>query len=399
MKILILNQAFYPDVVATAQMAADLAVHLVQRGHEVTVVAGRQGYDTPDARFPAQEIWRGVRIFRVASLNLGKKSPWRRALNFGSFLLGCCGRLMRLPRQDVVIALTSPPLISFLAAILVRWCGGRLISWIMDLNPDEAAAAGWLKEEGFVFRRLDALLRYSLRISSRVVVLDRFMRDRVARKGIPLERLAVIPPWPHEDQIAFDPEGRAAFRKQHGLEDAFVVMYSGNMSPLHPLDTLLAAAERLRDHARIRFVFAGGGSQKKQVQEFVRAHGLPNVLCLPYQPLEGLSASLSSADRQVVVMGPPFVGIIHPCKIYNILTLGLPFLYIGPEVSHAADILARLPPGSSGSFLHGDVEGVVDYLVRAAEAQVQPPHERLLAAEFAQAVQLGAMTALVEGLA
>src|ERR1044071_3688627 len=147
MKILILNQAFYPDVVATAQHATDLALRLAQAGHQVSVVAGCRGDDNQELEFPARETWKGIRIRRVRALALGKKSKWRRALNFASFMLGCAFRLLATPRHDVVIALTSPPLISYLAPLFVRLKGGRLVFWVMDLNPDEAIAAGWLHED------------------------------------------------------------------------------------------------------------------------------------------------------------------------------------------------------------------------------------------------------------
>ena len=112
MKVLLLNQCFYPDVVSTAQHLTDLALELAAQGHEVTVVAGRRGYDDTEARFPARERWRGVDIIRIPTLGLGKKARWRRAADFASFLMCCVLRLLVVPRQDAVVALTSPPLIS-----------------------------------------------------------------------------------------------------------------------------------------------------------------------------------------------------------------------------------------------------------------------------------------------
>ena len=80
-----------------------------------------------------------------------------------------------------------------------------------------------------------------------------------------------------------------------------------------------------------------------------------------YQPVEKLSAALSAADLHVVVMGNPFVGTIHPCKIYNILRVAAPVLYIGPSPSHVTQILQ--PEGKvSGNAQnytlvnHGEVE-------------------------------------------
>ena len=127
MKFLLLNQCFYPDVVATAQHLTDLATELSARGHEVTVVASDRGYDDPSVQFPRREIWNNIRIIRIRTLMLGKSSRWRRAINFGSFALVCALRLLVLGRFDVVVALTSPPLISFLGALLVRLRGGRAV--------------------------------------------------------------------------------------------------------------------------------------------------------------------------------------------------------------------------------------------------------------------------------
>jgi putative colanic acid biosynthesis glycosyltransferase WcaI len=178
---LLLNQCFYPDVVSTAQHLTDLAVELSNRGHSVTVIASDRGYDDPSIRFVHREQWKGITIIRVASLALGKQTKWRRAANFGSFLINCTLRLLLLPRFDRVVALTSPPLISFLGALFVRLKGGRLFFWVMDLNPDEAIAAGWLKEQSLVARVLRSFLRYSMRHAHRVIVLDRFMKHTAAR--------------------------------------------------------------------------------------------------------------------------------------------------------------------------------------------------------------------------
>ncbi|HUI06251.1 MAG TPA: glycosyltransferase family 4 protein [Verrucomicrobiae bacterium] len=369
MKVLLLNQCFYPDVASTAQHLTDLAVGLTGRGHSVSVVASQRGYDDPTARFPKRQSWNGINILRIPSLGLGKTAKWRRAADFGSYALSCATRLATLPRFDVVVALTSPPLISFLGALFVRLKGGRLIFWGMDLNPDEAIAAGWLRENSSFTRTLERMLKYSLRHTDRIVVLDRFMKDRVAQKGIAAGKIEIIRPWSHDDVVRFDVAGRQSFRERHGLTEKFVVMYSGNHSPCHPLDTLLQAAERLQAHPRIMFCFVGGGSEFKKVQAFAREQRLNNVKCLPYQPLNQLAASLSSADLHVVVMGDAFTGIVHPCKIYNVLMIGLPVLAIGPEESHIADVLRDTSrTGQARSVRHGDVDGVMNYLIQEADS-------------------------------
>jgi glycosyltransferase involved in cell wall biosynthesis len=367
LKILLLNQCFYPDVVSTAQHLTDLATELTARGHKVTVVTSDRGYDDPAMRFPRRERWNGIEIFRVRSVSLGKGSKWRRAFNFGSFLLACSLRLLVLGRFDLVVALTSPPLISFLAALFVKLNGGRLCFWVMDLNPDEAIAAGWLDERSPTAGLLQRMLRYSFKVADQTIVLDRFMKERVRAKGIDPSRITIIPPWSHDDQVGYSQTGREAFRDLHGLSDKFVVMYSGNHSPCHPLDTLLDAARALKTRREIVFCFVGGGSEQVKVRD----SGLSNVKCLPYQPLNELSGSLSAADLHVVVMGEKFVGIVHPCKVYNILSVGAPVLYIGPGPSHVTDIASQ-----QGKFFltrHGDTESVVAAILEATQCHERQP--------------------------
>src|SRR5436853_5934283 len=159
MKVLLLNQCFWPDVVATAQQLTDLAVELAERGHEVTVVCSNRGYDNQELRFPGRERWKNIEIIRVPSFPAPKDSRAGRVLNFASFLITCGFRLAVLPRQNVVVALTSPPLVAWLASLFTRCKGGRLITWIMDLNPDEAIAAGRLKSDSIAAKRLNALAR------------------------------------------------------------------------------------------------------------------------------------------------------------------------------------------------------------------------------------------------
>jgi glycosyltransferase involved in cell wall biosynthesis len=357
-------------VVSTAQHLTDLASALVSSGHEVTVIASDRGYDDPSLRFKRREHWNGIEIFRIPSLSLGKSSPWRRAINFGSFLFFCSLRLLALRRFDVVVALTSPPLISFLAALFVKLKGGSFCFWVMDLNPDEAIAAGWLEENSATTRLLQRMLNYSFRHAHHTIVLDRFMKERVVRKGIDSARVSIVPPWSH-DVVSYSQAGREAFRAKHGVADKFVVMYSGNHSPCHPLDTLLEAALALKARTEIVFFFIGGGSEQVKVRELASRYELSNVKCLAYQPLHELSNSLSGADLHVVVMGEKFVGIVHPCKVYNIMSIGAPVLYIGPQPSHITDI--ALQHGKFFLTRHGDVDCVANAITEAMRSPVRPP--------------------------
>lgn len=363
MNVLLLSQVFYPDVAAVAQYVGNLGEALAARKHNVTVLASSRGYDDPTRHYHGREVWKGVNVRRVPVLGLGKKGKLRRVLSFLSFFVSCTIPLLTIPRQDVVVVLSVPPLLATLAALFVKLRGGRLVYWVMDLNPDEAIAAGWMTSHSLPARVLEFMSCFSMRVSSEVVVLDRFMKQRIHAKGIPEAKVHVIPPWPYDQLVMYDPSGREALRASMNWQDKFVVMHAGNHSPLHPLDNLLEAALSLRDYPGIVFVFSGGGSRLPVIKQFAQDHGLKNIEVYSYRPIEELPAMLSSGDLHVVALGEPFVGIVHPSKIYNMLTIGKPILYIGPEESHISD-MRRLPGirAISHSLRHGDVTSTISVI-------------------------------------
>ena len=196
MRLLFINQTFYPDISATAQQLTDLCRELVARGHQVSVLCDRRDYLNPGHTHPYREQHEGVEVVRVASIDLGGASRLRRILSALMLNVAMAVRLSLMPKADLVIALTSPPLIAAVAAVWARLRGVPFVYWIMDLNPDQAIAAGWVREGSFRARVLRAVLRWTLKSSAKVIVLDRFMAERVQRYGVEAERIAIDPPWP-----------------------------------------------------------------------------------------------------------------------------------------------------------------------------------------------------------
>ena len=356
MKILLLNGHYWPDLsAATAQMMTGLAEELARQGHEVRVICGRRKYEEPSVLFPRREVRNGVQIARIWNSSFGKGAKWKRAVDFATWLASAELALLREPRPDVVVTLTTPPLLSVQGARYARRVGARLVPWMMDLNPDEAVAAGWLRQGSVMERFLRKALEKSFRQSAAIIALDRFMADRIAAKGIDRRKIQVVAPWAHEREVKPDPEGSKEFRVRHGLEKSFVVMYSGNHSPCHPLSSVIDAAIRLKDEDKVRFLFVGGGTGWEEIRRIKERENLTNVICLPYQPLEKVGASLGAADLHIVAMGDAFVGLVHPCKVYNLLSLGLPWIGIGPKESHLGDLLKELGDSSGcENVRHGD---------------------------------------------
>jgi len=359
--LLVFSQVFRPDPASVGQHMTDVAVGMARRGHRVLVYTSRRGYENPSIRYPKREVYEGVEIRRLSFAGFGKKNLLIRAFGTGMFMLQAIFLALFTPRLKGIFFSTSPPLIGFAAALAKIVRRVPIVYWAMDLNPDQLIAMGKIKERSAAARFLEWANRFILRRSDLIYALDRFMAQRLLQRGDLAKKMVIMPPWPHEGHM-HTPSDQSTnpFRIQHGLAGKFVFMYSGNHSPANPLKTLLDAAVRLKDRDDVRFVFVGGGLGKKEVEACIAQHQLPNVLSLPYQPIESLGESLSAADIHVVSMGDNMVGIIHPCKIYGAMAIGRPILYLGPRPSHIADILNQQSCG--WQVRHGDVDGCLKAL-------------------------------------
>lgn len=354
--LLILSQVYVPDPASVGQHLADVAAALSTRRHHTVVLTADRGYDDPTQRYRARERLDGVEVRRLPFSNFGKRSIAARVLAGLSFTLQAVWTSLRLGPIEGVLVTTSPPLGPLAGLLVSRLRRAPLTLWVMDLNPDQMIALGRLSARHPLARAFDWLNRRVLARARAVVVLDRFMAKRVLAKLDVRHKLAVLPPWSHEEHLAPVPRAGNPFRREHGLDGKFVVMYSGNHGPSNPLATALGAADRLRDDPRFAFVFVGGGIGKAEVD----AAAGPTILSLPYEPLERLRYSLSAADVHLVTLGDEVVGIVHPCKVYGAMAVERPVLLVGPEESHVGDLLGREPMG--WRVAHGDVDGMVRLL-------------------------------------
>ncbi len=357
MRVLLINQVFYPDVAATAQHAHDLARHLVAHGHEVHAIASRSIYGEKGAALPKYELVDGIHIHRVGKSLFGKSTILARLLDFGLFYMAAMIKAFLIRRPDVAVCFTTPPFIALVGWLLRLFRGTKFVYWVMDLYPDAAVACGVMKPRGLSTRFFEALNRFCLRRADRTVVLGRCMLERVREKGIDGDHLQHIGVWSDQGEIRPVPRETNPYREEWGLGNRFVIMYSGNFGLAHDVETMCEAALQLRDDDAVRFIFVGGGKKKEFVDEFVRHHRLENCVLAPYQPREKLEYSLSCADVHLATLSEGSEGVMVPCKLFGIMAAGRPTIFIGHPVSELARVLTEhdcgvvIRPGESGELV------------------------------------------------
>lgn len=363
--LVVLSQVYVPDPASVGQHMADAAAEMVRRGWRVKVLTSARGYDDPDVRYPARETIDGVEVRRLPLSSFGKRFFLLRIMAALLFMGQAVVHAVLTRRMDCLLVSTSPPMCIVAALIIGALRRTRIKFWVMDLNPDQLIALERITPESPSARVMDFFNRRILRRSSDVIALDRFMADRLNAKLDVSDKMAVMPPWPHEDHVEPVVHEENEFRHEHGLDGKVVLMYSGNHGLALPLATFLEAAARFKDDDRVVFMFIGGGARKADVSEAIERHGLKNMVSLPYQPIERLRYSLSAADAHLVSIGDTMVGVIHPCKIYGAMAVARPIILLGPQPSHVSDILESREIG--WHIPHGDVERAEEVIRRIIE--------------------------------
>ncbi len=345
MRIILLNQAFYPDHAATAQHAHDLAKHLVGKGHEVAVVASRSIYGSKGAALPKRETIDGIEVHRVGKSLFGKSTILARMIDFVLFYVLALFKVLTVKRPDVIVPFSTPPFIALVGWMLKVFKRCKSVYWVMDLYPDVPIAFGLMKGNGLGARFLEKVHRFCFHHSDRSVALGRCMYDHLRSKGIPQEKLALIPPWADIDELEPVPRDENTLRKEWGLTDKTVVMYSGNFGLAHDIDTLRGAMTELKERDDIRFVFVGGGKMMTQLQADCESQGLTNTLFKPYQPREAIRVSLSLADIHLISQADAMTGLLVPSKLYGIMAAGRAAVFIGSEKAEVGRVLTETRSG------------------------------------------------------
>jgi glycosyltransferase involved in cell wall biosynthesis len=365
-RILFVNQYYWPDHASTAQHLTDLAESLAEQGHDVHVLCSRRGSKPGDgpAR-PTREVRNGVTIHRVGATALGRLSTLRRMTDYLSFHLKAGLRALALPRFDVVVTLTTPPMIGLIGSTLRRFKGSWHVYWSMDLHPDASLALGRMSRRNPAVAALAWLSDRLYRKADRVVVLGPYMADRVQAKGVRPGRIATIPVWSRRDEVYPEPREGHPLRRSQGLDGKFVAMYSGNLGLAHSFEEFLGAARRLRDRDDIVFLFAGDGPRRREVAEAKAAEGLENVWFLDSVPREQLHHSLTLADVHLISLRREMTGISVPGKLYGAMASGRPCVFVGPEHCETADTIRKADCGVA--VRHGDSESLVAALEHLAD--------------------------------
>jgi glycosyltransferase involved in cell wall biosynthesis len=355
--VFLINQFYYPDHSGTSLLLQQLAEDLVKRGFSVTVLAGNVGYEGGKSSPLFREVHEGVSIRRARTTRFGKRFFFGRLLDYISFHLSTFINLLLIPKHDIVLTLSTPPLIGWTGWVGKKVKRSRYVYWLQDLYPEVAAALGTLNENTGFYRLLKSISGGILKSADAVVVIGRDVAEKLKKSGVVGEKIEFIPNWTDESEIVPVPARENKFLQEHHLQDKFVVLYSGNFGRAHIFEDILQAAERLKDEDDYQFVFVGLGNRKQEILEAIERKKLSNIRMLPYVPYERLGELLSAASVGLVTQAPETAGLLVPSKVYGLMAAGRPIIYVGPSRSEVAQTMQEA--GCGWAIEPGGIDALV----------------------------------------
>jgi glycosyltransferase involved in cell wall biosynthesis len=352
MHILLIHQAFTALDEAGGTRHHELARFLVSRGHQVTIIASPVSYLTGKIiQTGDQTSEEGITILRAYTYSAFHRSFVDRVISFMSFMLSSFFIGLRVRKVDLVWG-TSPPIFQGLTAlVLARLKGIPFLFEVRDLWPAFAIAVGVLRNPILIKASL-WLERFLYRNADRVMVNSPGYIEHVSRLGA--KKVELIPNGADPGMFATQATG-LRFRKQLGLDEEFIVLYAGAHGLSNDLGVVLQAADQLRAHSEIRFVFIGDGKDKPALQARSQTMDLPNVLFAPAASKSEMADVMAAADACVAILLPiELYKTTYPNKVFDYMAAGRPVILaidgVIRQVVESAGAGIFVPPGNPSAM-------------------------------------------------
>lgn len=330
--ILFLTQYFPPESNAPANRVYEFAKTWVEIGHRVQVLTGfpnhPRGVIHPGYRRKVfmREKMDGIEVMRTFTFAAANKGRIRRMVQFACFLVSAVVQGAFATKKCDLIVATSPQLLVALAGYLLSVLLRKpFVMEVRDIWPEAILAVGLMKP-GPLITMLEKIERFLYRRAQAIVVVTEGFAEKIAAKGIPAEKIMVVPNAVDLRQFNVL-EDKSEAKAEYDLGDKFLVSYVGTHGMAHNLSTVIEVAERLQNRADIHFLFVGDGAERERIKALAEEKGLRNVTLLGQQPRHLVPRFIGMSDVCLVPLrNTPLFHSTIPSKIYEIFACGVPLI-------------------------------------------------------------------------
>jgi colanic acid biosynthesis glycosyl transferase WcaI len=324
-RVLILSQYYDPEPVPKA---GEFARELRDRGHDVEVITGFPNYPSGDLYDGYQlglmqrTTIDGIPVRRTYEYPYHGTSALKRLINYWSFVFSAPLGSLLMRRADVMYVWHPPLTIGVAAWLISRLRGIPFVYDVQDIWPETAVLSGMLKD-GFVVRMMSRLEKFVYRRAKHILCVTEGARQNLIGKGVPPEKVSVMPHWIDESLFAAGVPG------DREPSDAFVALFAGNIGMVQGLDTVVRAASLLTSSDRIRIVMVGDGADKARLVGLAKELGVgeDRLQFVDRQPMAEMPRFMAAADALLVHLRRSELSrYVIPTKTLAYLAAGKPVL-------------------------------------------------------------------------
>jgi glycosyltransferase involved in cell wall biosynthesis len=342
-KIVIVNQA-------ANYLTVGLANAFHQEFPDLTLMVG-------SLHCQGEALNQGIKIHKI---NPWQERPsWKKALSYLIAMARIWTLLWTKYRHHEVLFISAPPMGYLLNLFVIN----RFSMVIWDLYPDTFKITG-MKESNWLYRLWGWMNRHSFRKAFRLFTISDVMADAMSGY-VERERIIIHPIWSIFEDNQRIPERENRFITAHNLHGRFIVQYSGNIGLTHNVEILIDIAEKLQQRPDILFQIIGRGPRRPHIERLVMEKKLKNVQFLPFQSDDMFPHSLSAANLGVVMLDSKVSRGSVPSKAYNLMSFGIPSLYVSAPDSQLALYAKRFQHAQC--FTAEQIDQIVCFISMLAE--------------------------------
>lgn len=257
-------------------------------------------------------------------------------------------------RDYEFLLVSNPPTIHLFSFM----CSNKFSTLVYDVYPDGIATGGYVKRTNIIFKIWVSMAKSFYMKADHVYAISEGLAKKV-EQYCPQYKIEVIPLWANKDICRIE-KSENIFIKKYNLSEKFVILYSGNIGKGSNIKILIKLAMILKDNKKIQFVVIGEGMEKPLVEEAIAKHELENILLLPYQPIDFLSHSLSSANLAYVSVENKAANVCIPSKTFNLLNVEVPLLCVASENAEITKLIDSC--GIGKTFQEDNITGMADFV-------------------------------------
>jgi glycosyltransferase involved in cell wall biosynthesis len=359
MKIVLVCEFFYPYKTGTQKILTELAEDLVEYGLEIEVLTTKNSYREERQQVEKQEIYKGIGIKRIFSTDKSRDIKGWRILNYLTFTISSFFNLLAKRNYEKVLFVSNPPLVPYIGYIIKKVRGKDYIYLVHDIYPDVAEKLGVIKKGSLISRVMNHINNKIYNNAEKVIVLGKDMKEVIVNKGIDGNKVEIITNWA-DSKVIYEKEIDMSFCENHGLKNKFNILYTGNISKVHDIDTIIETARELNDEKSVKFTFVGDGNRKQYIVNLIKSEGLNNIQVLDYMFGEEYNNLLNCANVFVTTLNKELKGLGVPSKTYTYMALGKPLIAIMDKNSEIGSMVNKYNLGKQ--FETKNSKAIVEFI-------------------------------------